>query len=137
MEVFARTLSVIQQGMLRNRPGYVKDSVKEATEVFSGMFKTHKCLLESGVEIQKKLESHPASKKMCFFQGLRSASMGDTLKRLTKGEEKSVTPYPPEHRLPEKGKEGTSPSYAAATIDRTPQKDGESQMVEKTKKKKK
>ena len=36
IEVLARALSVIQQGMLRNNPGHVKDSVKEATEVLSG-----------------------------------------------------------------------------------------------------
>ena len=52
----ARALSVIQQGMLRNNPGHVKDSVNEATEVLSGMLNTHKCLLESGVEIEKRLE---------------------------------------------------------------------------------
>ena len=44
-----------EQGMLRNNPGHVKDSVNEASEVLSGMLNTHKCLLESGVEIQKKL----------------------------------------------------------------------------------
>ena len=33
MEKLARALSVIQQGMLRNNPGHVKDSVSEATEV--------------------------------------------------------------------------------------------------------
>ena len=53
MERLARALSVIQQGMLRNNPGFVKDSVNEGTEVLSGMLNTHKCLLESGVEIQK------------------------------------------------------------------------------------
>ena len=37
MEKLARALSVIQQGMLRNNPGHVKDSVKESTEVLSGM----------------------------------------------------------------------------------------------------
>ena len=47
MEVLSRALSVIQQGMLRNNPGHVKDSVNEATEVLSGMLNTHKCLLES------------------------------------------------------------------------------------------
>ena len=52
----ARALSVIQQGMLRNNPGHVKDSVNEATEVLSGKLNTHKCLLESGVEIEKRLE---------------------------------------------------------------------------------
>ena len=51
MEKLARALSVIQQGMLRNNPGFVKDSVNEATEVLSGMLNTHKCLLESGVKI--------------------------------------------------------------------------------------
>ena len=50
--------------MLRNNSGHVKDSVSEATEVLSGMFNTHKFLLESGVEIQKRLESQPTSKKM-------------------------------------------------------------------------
>ena len=54
MEKLARALSVIQQGMLRNNPGHVKDSVNEATEVLSGMLNTHKCLLESRVEIQKR-----------------------------------------------------------------------------------
>ena len=60
MEVLARALSVIQQGMLRNNPGHVKGSVKKTTEALSGMLNTYKCLLESGVEVQKKLESHPA-----------------------------------------------------------------------------
>ena len=63
MEKLARALSVIQQGMLRNNPGHVKDSVNEASEVLSGMLNTHKYLPESGVKIQKKLESHPASKR--------------------------------------------------------------------------
>ena len=53
MEKLARALSIIQQGMLRNNPGHVKDSVNEASEVLSGMLNTHECLLESGVEIQK------------------------------------------------------------------------------------
>ena len=46
----ARALSVIQKGMLRNDPGFVKDSVSEAAEVLGGMLK-------------KRLETHPASKK--------------------------------------------------------------------------
>ena len=136
MERLARALSVIQQGMLRNNPGFVKDSVNEATEVLSSMLNTHKCLLESGVEIQKRLESHPASKKMGIFRRLRSASLGDTPKKLKK-REKSVAPSPPEDRLPKKRKGGISPSYAAATIGQTPKKDGEWQQVEKKKKKKK
>ena len=42
MERLARALSVIQQGMLRNNPGIVKDLVNEATEVLSSMLNTHK-----------------------------------------------------------------------------------------------
>ena len=68
MERLARALSVIQQGMLRNNPRHVKDSVNEATEVLSGMLNTHNCLLESGVKFQKKLESNSASKKMGIFR---------------------------------------------------------------------
>ena len=64
MEKLARALSVIQQGMLRNNHIHVKDSVNEASEVLSGVLNTHKCLLEIGVEIRKKLEFHPASKNM-------------------------------------------------------------------------
>ena len=86
MERLGRDLSLIQQGMLRNNPGHVKDSVSEASEVLSGMLNTHKSLLESGVEIQKRLESHPTSKKMGIFRRLRSASVGDTPKKLTKGD---------------------------------------------------
>ena len=74
MERFARALSIIQQGMLRNNPRHVADSVNEATEALGGMLNTHKCLLESGVEIQKRLESHPATKKMGIFRRPRSAS---------------------------------------------------------------
>ena len=46
-EKLASALSVIQQGMLRNNPGHIEDSVSEATEMLSGMLNTHKCLLES------------------------------------------------------------------------------------------
>ena len=35
MEKLAKALSIIQQGMLRNNPGHVKDGVNEATEVLS------------------------------------------------------------------------------------------------------
>ena len=41
MEVLAMALSVMQQGMLRSNPGHVKDSVNEATGVFSGILNTH------------------------------------------------------------------------------------------------
>ena len=103
MEKLARALSVIQQGMLRNNPGHVKDSVSEATEVLSEMLNTHKCLLESRVEIQKRLESHPASKRMGTFRRPRSTSLGDTPKKLTEGEKRDG-PSPAEERIPKKGK---------------------------------
>ena len=63
MEELAKAISVIQHGMLKNNLGQVKDSVNEATEVLGGMLNTHRCLLESGVDIQKRLESHPITKK--------------------------------------------------------------------------
>ena len=97
------------------------------------MLNTHKCLLESRVEIQKKLESCPASEKIGIFRRLRFVSLGDIPKKLTKGE-KRVDPSPPEYRLPKKGKGGISLSYAAATRGQTPKKDGEWQLVEKKKK---
>ena len=95
MKKLARAFSVIQQGVLRNNPGHVKDSVSEATEVLSGMFNTHKCLLERWVKIQKRLESHPSSKKMGIFRRLRSTSLADTPKKLKKGGGKKVAPSPP------------------------------------------
>ena len=66
--------------------GHVKDSVNEAAEVLSGIFNTHKCFLESGVEIQKRLEFYPASKRMGIYRRPRSASLEDTPKKTTKGE---------------------------------------------------
>ena len=59
-ERLARALSIIQKGMLRNNPRHVTESVNEATEVLGGMLNTHKCLLKSGVKIQKQMEFHPA-----------------------------------------------------------------------------
>ena len=124
MEKLARALSVIQQGMLRNNPGHLKESVNEATEVLSGMLNTHKCLLERGVDLQERLGPHPASKRMGIFRRPCSASLGDTPKKLTKGE-KRVAPSAPKDRIPKKGKGSSSPTYAAATKGQTPQKDGE------------
>ena len=108
--------------MLINNPGHVKDRVSKATEVFSGMLNTHKCLLESGVKFQKRLESHLASKRIGIFRRPRSASLGDTPKKLTKGENR-VPPSPPEEHIPKKGKGSTSPSYAVTTRGQSPQKE--------------
>ena len=49
--------------MPRNNPRHVAESVNEATEVLGGMFNTHRCVLESRLEIQKRLEPHPVTKK--------------------------------------------------------------------------
>ena len=67
METLVRALSVLQQDMLRNNSRHVTDSLNEATEVLGGMLSTHKCLLESRVDIQKRLESHPAWKRCVSF----------------------------------------------------------------------
>ena len=91
MEKLARALSVIQQGMLRNNPGHVKDSVSEATEVLSEMLNTHKCLLESGVEIQKRLESHPASKRFGYLSETAFCVSGTYPEEAEKGGEEGCS----------------------------------------------
>ena len=83
--MLATALSIIQQGMLRINPRHVIDSVNAATEMLGAMPNTHKRLLEDGVEIKKRLESQPASKKEGIFRRPRSASLGDIPKKLTKG----------------------------------------------------
>ena len=80
-----RALSVIQQGMLRNNPRHVTDSVNKATGVLGGMLNTHKCLLESKVEFQKRMESHLASKRMGVFRRPPSTSLGASPKKLSRG----------------------------------------------------
>ena len=111
MEKLARALSVIQQSMLRNNPRHVTNSVNEATELLCGMLNTHTCLLESGMEIQKRLESHLVTKQMEIIRTSRSASLGDTPKSLTKGKIKAAA-SPPAERTSKKGRGGSSPSYA-------------------------
>ena len=136
MERLARAINVIQQGMLRYDSGFVNDSGNEATEVLSGMLNTHKYLLESGVEIQKRLEFQPASKRMGIFRRPRSAFLEHTPKTLTKGT-KRVASSAPEDRIPKKGKKNTSPTYRVATRGETPQKDREWQLVARKEEKKK
>ena len=136
MEKLARALSVIQQGMLRNNPGFVKDSVNKATEVLSGMLNTHKCLLESGVKIQKKMESHPAMRELGIFQRPRSASLGDIPKNQVMGQKRSA-PSPPLEKTPKWGKGGSSPSYAEVAASKPPNKEGDWHVVTKERKKKK
>ena len=70
--------------------------------------------MKSGVKIQKRLESHPASKKMRIFQKPRSAPLGDTPKSQAKGA-KRAAPSPPQEKTSKRGKGGMSPSYAKVT----------------------
>ena len=73
---------------------------------------------------------------MGIFRRPRSASLGDTPKKLTK-DEKRVAPSPPEDRIPKTGKGSKFPAYCAATRGQIPQKDGEWQLVNRKEKKKK
>ena len=130
VERLARTLCVIQQDMLRNNPGFVKDSVNEAIEVLGGMLNTYKCLLESGVEIQKRLESQPATEKMGIFRRKRSVSLGDSPKSHAKGE-KRAAPFPPQEKTPKRRKGGPSPLYAQVTKSQALIKEGDWQVVTK------
>ena len=81
IEMLGRAFKVIQEGMLKNNPAPVKSSVGEAAEVLGSFLNTHKCLVESGMEIQKRLDSKPAAKKILAPQRPRSASLGDTPKQ--------------------------------------------------------
>ena len=94
--------------MLRNNPGFVQDSVNKANEVLGGMLNTHECLLESGVEIQKRLESHPATKKLGIFRRPLSASLGCTPKIQAKGE-KRAAPSPLRKELQRGGRAARHP----------------------------
>ena len=91
MERLGIALKVIQDGMRQNYPTTVKTSVGEAAEALGSLFITHEYLMKSGVEIQERLESHPATKKMRIFQRPCSASLGDTSKSQTKGEKRAAT----------------------------------------------
>ena len=130
MGKMARALSDIQQGMLRNNPRHVTDSVNEANEALGGMLNTHRCLLESGVKIQRKMESHPAMKKLGIVQRPRSASVEDTPKNKARGE-KSSAPSLPLEKTPKRGKGGSSPSYAQVATTQPPNKEGDWHLVTK------
>ena len=100
------------------------------------MLNTHKCLLESGVKIQKKMESRPAMKKLGISQRPRSASLGDTPKKQAQGE-KSSAPSPPLEKTSKRGKGGSSPSYAEVATSQPPNKEGDWHVVTKKRKRKK
>ena len=63
MERLSMALKLIQDRMRQNTPTTVKTSIGEAAEVLGSLFNTHECLMKSGVEIQKRLESHSPRKK--------------------------------------------------------------------------
>ena len=108
MERLSMALKVIQDGMRQNTPTNVKTSVGEAAEVLGSLLNTQECLMKSGLEIQKRLESHPATKKMRIFQRPRSASLGDTPKSQAKGE-KRAAPSPLRKKLLRGGRAARHP----------------------------
>ena len=99
MKRLGLALQVIQDGMRQNTPNIVKTSVGEAVEVLGILFNTHKCLLRCGVEIEKRLESHPTTEKIGIFRRSRSASLEDTPKSQAKDEKRSAPPPPPLKKL--------------------------------------
>ena len=113
IERLVMALKVIQNGMRQNTLTTVKVSVGEAAEVLGRLFNTHGCFMKSGVEIQRRLESHPATKKVGIFQRPRSASLGDTPRSQPKGEKRA----PPQEKTPKRGKGGPSPSLAKVTSE--------------------
>ena len=125
MERLGLALEVIQDRMRKNIPTTVETDVGEADEVLDSLFNTHKCLLNSGVESQKKLESHPATKKMGIFRGPRSASLGDTQK--SKRRVKEGQPPRPSRKNSQEG-EG---HLRMPRWPRAPNKEGDWQVVTK------
>ena len=103
--------------------------------MLGSLVNTHKHLIESGVESQKELESHPINRKIRVLQRPRSASLEDTPISLKKGG-KRVAPSPPEERKFKKGKGNTSPSYATVTRSQPPKEGGEWHLVQNKKEKK-
>ena len=89
MERLSMALKVIQDGMRQNTPTTVKKNVGGAAEVLGSLLNTQECLMKSGLEIQKRLESHPATKKIRIFQRPRSATLGDTPKSHAKRDQES------------------------------------------------
>ena len=118
MEKLARALSVIQQGMLRNNPGLVKDSVNEATEVLSGMLNTQKCLLESGVRIQKRNRIPPRHEEI----GDLSETTGVSGRYPKKSGDGAKEIPPPLEKTPQREKVGSFPSYAQVATSQPPNK---------------
>ena len=94
MEKLARALSVIQQGMLKNNPRHVTDSVNEANEVLGEMLNTNRCLLERGMKIQKNGIS-PCHKKIGDLSETAFGVSGRYPKKSERGQKKvyTLSPY--------------------------------------------
>ena len=86
IEMLGQAIKAIQDGMRKCNPAPVKSSFGEVAEVIGTLLNTHKCLVESGMEIQKRMDSQPAVRKVLAPQRPRSASLGDTLKQPPRGE---------------------------------------------------
>ena len=99
------TLKVIPDGMRQNTPTTVKTSVGEAAEVLGSLFNTHECLIKSGVEIQKRLESHPTTKK---WESSRDHvwRLWYIPQRARRRVRKGQPPFPLRKKFPKRGKGG-------------------------------
>ena len=64
MEKLARALSVIQQGVLRNNPRHVTDSVNKANQVLGGTLNTHRMPSGKRGENPKKNGISPRHEKI-------------------------------------------------------------------------
>ena len=100
------------------------------------MLNIRKCFFESRVEIQKRLESHPDTKKMGIFRRPRSASLGDIPKKQAKGEKKAA-PSAPEEKTPERGKGVSSPACAQVAKSQVSTEKGDWLVVTRKSKKEK
>ena len=123
MEKLGISVRVIKDLILRNNPAPVKSSVAEAAEALDSLLNTHKCAMQGGIEIRKRLKSHLVSRKMEIFWRHRSASLGESRKTLSNGKKREA-PSPLEEQIAKKGKGSTSPSYSEATISQAPKKLG-------------
>ena len=101
----------------------VKWSVRETAEVLGSLLNTHKCLMQSGAEIQKRLKFHPTSRKMEIFRRPSSVSLGNTPETQFRGKNREA-PFSPGERIAKKGKGSTSASYSEATRSQTPKEVG-------------
>ena len=135
MEKLGLSLKIIQDGMCQKTPITVKTIVGEAAKFLDSLFNNHECLMQSGVEIQKRLEPHSATTKMGIFRNPRSASVGDTPETKSKGEKREAH-SPPEERMAKKERAVHRLCIPEATRSQASKEIGEWQLVEEEKRKK-